>query len=54
LFDKDDEDISGILKKIYDYLGPTDIFLLWARNLTSRAVNFFTHFLNNMNSLNSF
>ncbi len=41
LFDKDIEDISLIVKSIYNILGPSDIFLLWAKNLTARALNFF-------------
>jgi hypothetical protein len=41
LFERDRDDISGTVQAIYDLLGPSEVFLLWARNLTSRATNFF-------------
>jgi hypothetical protein len=41
LFEKDKDDISLTVKAIYDLLGPTDVFLLWARALTNRATSFF-------------
>jgi hypothetical protein len=41
LFENDTDDVSAIVKNIYDLLGPSDTFFLWAKNLTSRALNFF-------------
>lgn len=41
LFEKDQDDVSLIVKAIYDILGPSDTFLLWAKNLASRALAFF-------------
>lgn len=41
LFEKDKDDISVTVKAIYDILGPSDVFLLWARALTDRATSFF-------------
>lgn len=41
LFDYDSDDISSIVKMAYEILGPSDVFLLWAKNLAYRALNFF-------------
>lgn len=54
LFEKDQDDISLIVKAIYDILGPSDIFLLWAKNLTSRALAFFIEMYQNPTNMAKF
>ena len=51
LFDHDSDDISDILKLIYDILGPSDIFLAWAKHLTYRALNFFVEMYENVENM---
>jgi hypothetical protein len=41
LFERDRDDISVTVQAIYDLLGPSEVFLLWARSLTARATAFF-------------
>ena len=54
LFEKDQDDISLTVKAIYDILGPSDIFLLWARSLTSRALAFFIEMYQNPTNMANF
>lgn len=54
LFEKDQDDISLIVKAIYDILGPSDIFLLWAKNLASRALAFFIEMYQNPTNMANF
>ncbi len=54
LFEKDKEDISQTVKAIYNILGPSDIFLLWAKSLTSRALSFFIEMYQNPTNMSQF
>jgi len=54
LFDHDSDDISDILKLVYDILGPSDIFLAWAKHLTYRALNFFVEMYENVENMEKF
>lgn len=47
-------DISDIVKAIYELLGPSDIFLLWAKNLTARALSFFIEMYQNPTNMSKF
>ncbi len=54
MFDKDKDDISETVKAIYDILGPSDIFLLWAKSITSRALPFFIQMYQNPTNMSKF
>jgi hypothetical protein len=54
LFERDRDDISQTVKAIYDILGPSDIFLLWAKHLTSRALSFFIEMYQNPTNMSKF
>ena len=54
LFDYDSDDISLILKLVYDILGPSDVFLLWAKHITYRALNFFIEMYQNTENMEKF
>ena len=54
LFSHDASDISLIVKLTYDILGPTEVFLIWAKNLTYRAINFFIDMYQNPQNMQKF
>lgn len=54
LFDYDADDISLIVKLAYNILGPSDVFLLWAKHLTYRALNFFIEMYQNTSNMEKF
>ena len=37
LFEHDKDDVDNIAKIFYDKMGPSDIFLDWAQNITQKA-----------------
>ncbi len=41
LFEYDSDDVSLIVKTIYEQMGPSDTFLLWAKEIANRALKFF-------------
>ena len=54
LFNHDSSDISLIVKLTYDILGPSETFLIWAKNLTYRAINFFIDMYQNPQNMQKF
>lgn len=42
------------MQAIYEQLGPTDVFLLWAKSLTSRATAFFVSLFQNPTNMQKF
>ena len=54
LFKYDASDISQIVKLTYDILGPSEVFLIWAKNLTYRAMNFFIDMYENPQNMSKF
>lgn len=54
LFERDNDDISETVKAIYDILGPSDVFLLWAKNITKRAIHFFINMYQNTEDMSKF
>ena len=54
LFENDNEDISHIIKPIYDKLGPSDILLEWINKNIDKASQFIEEMLTSENNLKSF
>ena len=54
LFEHDRDDVSEAVRAIYDLLGPTDTFLLWAKHLVGRALPFFVRMYSNLENMARF
>jgi hypothetical protein len=54
LFDHGETDISSIIKRIYEGLGPLSEFLEWLNTISHKCSEFIEYFLEKTNDFDSF